>query len=190
MLADVIVTDSDAIRAIDTGARELSCGYTYKLARNGYRWEQRQIVGNHVALVPKGRAGSEARIYDAAPKESVVNLKTIFGGWAKTAKQEDIEAALDDKSVVSALTGTSVAKDSAATEVKAAQVITPDANGVVTIDGKKYKAADGMEEENRSAGDKRAADRKKLHDALDAQLDAAEEEETKSRKKRKTPWTS
>jgi hypothetical protein len=182
MLADIIVTDADAIRAIDTGARELSCGYTYKLARNGYKWEQRQIIGNHVALVPQGRAGSEARIYDAAPKESIVNFRTIFGGWSKTAKQEDIDAALEDKTIVSALAGTSIAKDAVDHKPAPSQVITPDANGFVVLDGKKFKAVDGMEEENRAAGDKRAADRKKLHDALDMQLDAKEQEEAEKSK--------
>jgi hypothetical protein len=62
VLADVIVKDAAAIDAVKSGERELSCGYSYKLARTGHRWEQRNILGNHVALVPKGRAGAEARI--------------------------------------------------------------------------------------------------------------------------------
>jgi hypothetical protein len=62
MLADVIIKNAHAIAAVKSGERELSCGYTYRLARTGYRWEQRNIVGNHIALVPKGRAGAEARI--------------------------------------------------------------------------------------------------------------------------------
>ena len=67
LLADIIVTDRAAIEAVRAGDRELSCGYVYKLARNGKgRLDQTQILGNHVALVSKGRAGSEARIYDAA----------------------------------------------------------------------------------------------------------------------------
>jgi len=64
LFCDIIIKSEDAIRAIENGARELSCGYTYRLARTGFRWEQREIVGNHVALVPQGRAGSAARIYD------------------------------------------------------------------------------------------------------------------------------
>ena len=70
LLADIIVTDRGAIEAIKGGDRELSCGYTYKLAKTGNRWDQTQILGNHVALVQKGRAGAEARIYDAAPEHS------------------------------------------------------------------------------------------------------------------------
>jgi Uncharacterized protein conserved in bacteria (DUF2213) len=70
MLADVIITGADAIRAIESGARELSCGYTYELTLAGHRWEQRKILGNHVALVEKGRAGAAAKIYDTAPKQN------------------------------------------------------------------------------------------------------------------------
>lgn len=99
MLADIIVTDRDAIRAIETGSRELSCGYTYKLAKEGYRYDQRQILGNHVALVPKGRAGGEARINDAAPTKEICDMNVfhrLFSSgfsFAKDAKAEDIAAA-------------------------------------------------------------------------------------------------
>lgn len=98
LLADIIVTDRDAIRAIDSGAREVSCGYRYKLAKEGYRYDQRQIFGNHLALVPKGRAGHEVRIYDAAPEERIDMsiFNKLFGhGFtiAKDAKPEDIAAA-------------------------------------------------------------------------------------------------
>lgn len=98
LLADVIVTDADAIRTIDAGARELSCGYSYRLSKEGERYDQRNIVGNHVALVAKGRAGSDARIYDELPKEKSVRkeykvtniLKHIFGlGLKEYAKDEN-----------------------------------------------------------------------------------------------------
>jgi hypothetical protein len=62
LLGDLVIKDRGAIDAIKSGERELSSGYTYRLAREGERWDQRDILGNHVALVPKGRAGEEARI--------------------------------------------------------------------------------------------------------------------------------
>jgi hypothetical protein len=104
MLADIIVTDAGAIRAIEGGDRELSCGYTYRLAKNGERLEQHKIIGNHVALVPKGRAGDEARINDAAPtKETPVKtdfLKRIFAlgfqAFAKDAKPEELATAIEE----------------------------------------------------------------------------------------------
>jgi hypothetical protein len=71
LIADIFVTGDRAIRAIEDGERELSCGYTYQLVREGKRWDQRNIEGNHIALVERGRAGDVARINDEAPRFSI-----------------------------------------------------------------------------------------------------------------------
>ncbi len=62
LLGDLVIKDAEAIDAIKSGECELSSGYTYRLAKEGHRWDQRDILGNHVAIVPKGRAGHEVRI--------------------------------------------------------------------------------------------------------------------------------
>lgn len=69
----LILKDADAIRQLEAGTRELSVGYNCSLdftpgSANGVTWDavQRGIRVNHVALVPRGRAGSECRISDAA----------------------------------------------------------------------------------------------------------------------------
>jgi hypothetical protein len=67
ILGDLIITDEDlAEDVLQRRKRELSCGYNYHLAYDGQRLSQVGITGNHVAVVPKGRAGAEARINDAA----------------------------------------------------------------------------------------------------------------------------
>ena len=48
--------------------RELSLGYDYQIRRNGKRIDMHHIIVNHCAVVPKGRAGHEARINDSAPE--------------------------------------------------------------------------------------------------------------------------
>jgi hypothetical protein len=71
---DLLLTDADAIQAVDGGKRELSNGYAAELefgdfqAADGTACPVRQasIRGNHVAIVDRGRAGSECRIADAA----------------------------------------------------------------------------------------------------------------------------
>lgn len=71
---DLLVTDAEAIGKIDGGKRELSNGYAADLefgqftAADGTICDARQasIIGNHVALVRAGRAGSTCRIGDAA----------------------------------------------------------------------------------------------------------------------------
>ena len=60
LVADLLVTDVGAIQAIDNGQRELSCGYEYDLGREGHVLVQTNIIINHLAIVPNGRAGPEA----------------------------------------------------------------------------------------------------------------------------------
>lgn len=73
--ASMIIFDEDAIEKMDAGKTELSCGYEVDLEMRsgvtpqGDRYDaiQRNIRGNHVALVDVGRAGPEARVrMDAA----------------------------------------------------------------------------------------------------------------------------
>lgn len=68
---ELLVTDADLIKKLEDGvARELSCGYNCDLdekpgvTADGLRYDaiQRNIRGNHVAVVAKGRAGPEARV--------------------------------------------------------------------------------------------------------------------------------
>jgi hypothetical protein len=70
---DLLLTDATAIADVEGGKRELSNGYGAELefgdftAADGTKCEARQasIKGNHVAIVDRGRAGSECRIGDA-----------------------------------------------------------------------------------------------------------------------------
>lgn len=71
---DLLLTDAAAITAVDSGKRELSNGYSSSLefgdftAPDGTKCSARQtaIVGNHIALVDRGRAGPDCSITDAA----------------------------------------------------------------------------------------------------------------------------
>lgn len=69
MMADIIATDPIVIAEIENGKREISCGYKcdYETDADG-RISQRNIRGNHVALVYKGRAGQDVAIKDSEPK--------------------------------------------------------------------------------------------------------------------------
>jgi hypothetical protein len=76
---DLLLTDATAISDVEGGKRELSNGYVADLefgdftAADGTVCQARQakIKGNHVAIVDRGRAGSECRIADAAPCTSL-----------------------------------------------------------------------------------------------------------------------
>jgi hypothetical protein len=69
MIADIIITDANVIAEIESGKREISCGYKcdYETDEQG-RIFQRNIRGNHVALVGKGRAGNTVAIKDEKPQ--------------------------------------------------------------------------------------------------------------------------
>ncbi|WP_309086402.1 DUF2213 domain-containing protein [Chelativorans sp.] len=70
----LMVSDEAAIQDIEAGKRELSAGYTCDLdwstgktpTGEAYDAIQRNIRLNHVAIVARGRAGSQVRIGDAA----------------------------------------------------------------------------------------------------------------------------
>lgn len=64
MIADLIITDADAINDIEAGVRtDLSCGYDCDIT-DGDKPQQINIRGNHVALCEQGRAGI-AKIIDS-----------------------------------------------------------------------------------------------------------------------------
>ncbi|MDW9843599.1 DUF2213 domain-containing protein [Sinorhizobium meliloti] len=80
----LVVMDGATISEIEGGKRELSAGYTCDLAwepgttPTGEKYDaiQKDIRINHVAIVQRGRAGSEARIGDGAGKWGVSPVNT------------------------------------------------------------------------------------------------------------------
>lgn len=69
MVADLLVTDATAIDDVEAGKVEVSCGYDadYEETAPG-RGRQFNIIGNHVALVDKGRCGPRCAIGDSEMK--------------------------------------------------------------------------------------------------------------------------
>lgn len=75
MSADITMRDKDAIDAYEAGKKELSNGYTFELDMTpgmtpdgqAFDGRQRNIRGNHIALVDAARCGSACRISDSKP---------------------------------------------------------------------------------------------------------------------------
>lgn len=91
LAAELLVTDAAAVTKIENGKRELSCGYQCDTDEAPGVWTdangvghpydaiQRNIRGNHVALVARGRAGPDARVrLDAADAERVDTSLAIY----------------------------------------------------------------------------------------------------------------
>ena len=68
LVADLLVTDDQAITDVLAGKREVSAGYdaSYEQTGDG-QGVQTQIIGNHVALVARGRCGPRCAIGDNLP---------------------------------------------------------------------------------------------------------------------------
>lgn len=69
LVADLHIEDAVlADQVLHRAKREVSCGYTTAYVPDGNGYCQTNIRGNHVAVVLRGRAGSEVSIKDIAPK--------------------------------------------------------------------------------------------------------------------------
>lgn len=131
MVADLHITDPTLISEVKNGVkREVSCGYScvYEPGENGYR--QRQIRGNHVAVVPRGRAGHEVAIKDAAYEaekgrdhmsEFWKSILTAFGMAAKDASPEELESMVTTTATVLDAEPAGKAQDAAPMETATAQ---------------------------------------------------------------------
>ncbi|MBG9773562.1 hypothetical protein ABD71_10895 [Brevibacillus laterosporus] len=87
LLADLVVYDQTLINEIQDGKREVSCGYdcTYEEMEDG-TYQQREICGNHVAVVKSGRAGDRVAIQDSN-SQTLENIKSKSKGDTSMAKK-------------------------------------------------------------------------------------------------------
>ena len=101
-IADLHIKDATLISDIKNGIiREVSCGYVCNWEPDGAGYKQTNIRGNHVAIVPHGRAGHDVAIKDQAAKRAEKGSKvmsnfwrgflTAFGEAAKDATPEQME---------------------------------------------------------------------------------------------------
>lgn len=93
LLADLLITDKEAIEAVRDGKREVSCGYDAKFEQTSPgRGRQLNILGNHVALVDKGRCGARCAIKD---KETTTMTEKSWKDRLKAAFTLRDEKAID-----------------------------------------------------------------------------------------------
>lgn len=101
-IADLHIKDATLISEIKNGIiREVSCGYVCNWEPDGAGYKQTNIRGNHVAIVPHGRAGHDVAIKDQAAGKAEKGSKvmsnfwrgflTAFGEAAKDATPEQME---------------------------------------------------------------------------------------------------
>ncbi len=99
LVADLLITQAAAIRDVQLGLREVSCGYEarYEQTEPG-KARQLSIVGNHVALVPRGRCGATCSIKDHEMKKPSWKglLRAVLGTKDEAVLKATIDAMPDD----------------------------------------------------------------------------------------------
>ena len=103
VIADLHIHDQELIDAVKNGKREISCGYNFicEPEADG-TYSQKNIRGNHVAVVERGRAGKRAAILDSNKKVQAKTperkkmsknsiLLKLFGTAANGRTSEEIE---------------------------------------------------------------------------------------------------
>jgi hypothetical protein len=113
LLADLLITDKDAIKDVQAGKREVSAGYEadYEQIGDGLG-RQTNIIGNHIALVERGRCGPRCAIGDHQPtpnkesnrmgtamKRRVELVREAVRKTFRDAEQSALEALADGNSV-------------------------------------------------------------------------------------------
>ena len=111
LVADLYVNDAGLISEVQNDIkREVSSGYDCSWHKIGEgQYEQRDIVGNHVAVVPNGRAGPKVAIQDSKPEEEKKKMEVKknmkiskqilaaigFKQFVQDAEPEDIAKAME-----------------------------------------------------------------------------------------------
>jgi uncharacterized protein len=96
LIADLLITDKLAIGLVKNGLREVSCGYEadYIQTDEG-KGKQKNIIGNHLALVDQGRAGPGYAINDHKG-DKTMNLKERIKAIFAKAQDEAMKMAEDE----------------------------------------------------------------------------------------------
>lgn len=106
IVADLYINDANLANEVRNNVkREVSCGYLCNYVPDGAGYRQERIRGNHVAVVPKGRAGAAVAIHDTAPEAEKGRNKhvsdfwksvlTAFGMAAKDASPEELNTMVE-----------------------------------------------------------------------------------------------
>jgi len=105
------INNNDAIEAVKSGKKELSCGYAVELDNTPGTWQgqnydaiQTKRIYNHLAIVNKGRAGSECRLnLDAAEQINPQTKQREKEAMAEIKLPSGLSVNVDDAAVATAI---------------------------------------------------------------------------------------
>lgn len=176
------VFDQDGIDYIESGElQELSAGYAYEADMTPGTWNgeqydgiMRNIHGNHVAIVNRGRIGSDAIIADSLEGQLMAKkIKVENGGLAKLQQQLGMDSA-ELKKVILAVHGSTIALDEDDKKAEDEEDKKSDAE-----DGDDLEIVEDSDDdkkaEDEDEGEKAKAERKKLEETDRDDRDAKKE---------------
>ncbi len=109
MVGDLLVGDAEAIAYVKSRElREISCGYDADYEKiDESHGRQTNIIGNHIALVKKGRAGARCVIMDSEKKEEKAmslkdRLKKLLGKTVDEMSEEELKELEKEKKTADA----------------------------------------------------------------------------------------
>jgi len=146
LVADIQITDDFAISLVKNGMRQLSCGYEAEYIQTGKGTGlQKNIVGNHLALVEEGRAGDAYAINDEKGvfrmnKKVADMMKSLFGKTVDEAVAAEEKAAAKAKKAAKKTTIDHKAIDNASRD----ELVAMAKDLMEKLAGKDY---DGMDED-------------------------------------------
>ena len=112
LVADLVIYDADLINKIESGKREISCGYDCLWnPTSDSSYDQLEIRGNHVAVVDRGRAGHKVAIRDTADdKKGGTKMSKSLIGRILRALARDESTTPEDMEAAAKLAGSSDAE--------------------------------------------------------------------------------
>lgn len=175
--------DLDSIMGVETERqKEISSSYRYRLdltpgvyEGEAYDGVMRDIVCNHVAIVPSGRAGPDVFVYDSKPTGSILmTLKEKLMSVFKTAlandeKPEDVEKKVDEV-IKDEATQAEKDNESEAERLKREERELKEREDRENKDREKDKAAKDEADKDKSAKDEAEKEKEKEKMANDSRL--------------------
>ncbi|WP_445441737.1 DUF2213 domain-containing protein [Citrobacter freundii] len=177
------IHDLDSIMGVETERqKEISSSYRYRLDLTPGEYEgeaydgvMRDIVCNHVAIVPSGRAGPDVFVYDSKPTGSILmtlkdKLMAVIKPYlANDEKPEDVEKKVDEV-IKDEATQAEKDNESEAERLKREECELKEREECENKDREKDKAAKDEADKDKAAKDEAEKEKEKEKMANDSKL--------------------
>ena len=178
IIADLVIGGEPLVsKVLDKRARDISLGYDFGIARAGNKIIQCDMLANHNAIVPKGRAGDLVAIGDQAaepraapPEPEAVKLPGSGNGHAALTTHQPTKEKHQVKIPKLHIWGLGIraaANDSELTPEELAQAAADIPTDDKRADDKRARDRKRTDDEDDEADDKRARDRRRTDDEAD-----------------------